>query len=198
MGARSKREEAEALLVEKTTGEKRKWADKHHKRWWIEEIDTAGMFEIPSQPSPRDRFIATKSAVEAPAGFWNTLHVKVTDLNSDVIANYDRNHSTMYRTFEPFRQGSRLFALISSDYTATSVLDLQSGKVIASETPDSNGFCPVGFYVPDWWDLNDGSVLPGSEGWKSDYEEPKGNFGFVWGCVWGDDSSWKVLNFTQN
>jgi hypothetical protein len=25
-----------------------------------------------------------------------------------------------------------------------------------------------------------------------DREHPKGDFGFVWGCVWGDDSSWKV------
>jgi hypothetical protein len=54
------------------------------------------------------------------------------------------------------------------------------------------GFCPVGFYVPDWWDLHDESIIPGSEYWNADYEWPSGEFGFVWGCVWGDDSSWKV------
>jgi hypothetical protein len=59
---------------------------------------------------------------------------------------------------------------------------------------DSVGFCPVGFYVPDWWDLHDGTQLfPGSLSWHPrDHEWPVGDFGFVWGCVWGDDSSWKV------
>lgn len=46
--------------------------------------------------------------------------------------------------------------------------------------------------MPDWWDLRDGKTLPGSYGWTPDYELPRGEFGFVWGCVWGDDSSWKV------
>jgi hypothetical protein len=27
---------------------------------------------------------------------------------------------------------------------------------------------------------------------KQVLERPTGEFGFVWGCVWGDDSSWKV------
>ena len=46
---------------------------------------------------------------------------------------------------------------------------------------------------PDWWDLHDGSKLPGSMHWRPvDDEWSSGDFGFVWGCVWGDDSSWKV------
>jgi hypothetical protein len=36
-------------------------------------------------------------------------------------------------------------------------------------------------------------IRPGSLNWKDEYEWPsRGDFGFVWGCVWGDDSSWKV------
>jgi hypothetical protein len=46
--------------------------------------------------------------------------------------------------------------------------------------------------VPDWWDVNDGSIIPGSKYWTPDEEWPTGDFGFVWGCYWGDDSSWKV------
>jgi hypothetical protein len=34
--------------------------------------------------------------------------------------------------------------------------------------------------------------LSGSSWWTADQEWPVGEFGFVWGCVWGDDSSWKV------
>ncbi|HEX5082076.1 MAG TPA: hypothetical protein VFY40_08520 [Blastocatellia bacterium] len=103
----------------------------------------------------------------------------------------------MLHTFEPFRKGDRDFALISHDYIKTSVLDLESGSVIAEEIYESEaqalgGFCPAGFYVPDWWDVNDGSIIPGSEYWNADQEWPNGDFGFVWGCQWGDDSSWKV------
>jgi hypothetical protein len=63
-----------------------------------------------------------------------------------VIASYDRNYS-MLQTFEPFRQGERAFALISTHYTATSVMDLNTGQIVAAEEPAANGFCPVGFYV---------------------------------------------------
>ncbi len=51
---------------------------------------------------------------------------------------------------------------------------------------------PAGFYVPDWRDLHDGSTIPGSDYWNADHEWPRGDFGFVWGCHWGDDSSCKV------
>ncbi len=98
----------------------------------------------------------------------------------------------MLHTFEPFRQGNREFALVSLRYTATAVLDLATGRVIAEELESSAGFCPVGFYVPDWWDLHDGLIIPGSEYWNTDREWLSGELGFVWGCVWGDDSSWKV------
>ncbi len=109
-----------------------------------------------------------------------------------VVATYDRDYA-MLRTFEPFRQGDRNFALIAPDYTATSVIDLDTGRVVAEEPPSEMGFCPVGFYVPDWWDVHDDSMLPGGLSWREHHEWPSaGSFGFVWGCVWGDDSSWKV------
>ncbi len=74
------------------------------------------------------------------------------------------------------------------------MLDLATGSVIAEETETvpGSGFCPVGFYVPDWWDVHDGSLIPGSESWDEGQEWPSGDSGFVWGCHWGDDSSWKV------
>lgn len=68
------------------------------------------------------------------------------------------------------------------------MIDLDSGEIIAAEEPNESGFCPVGFYVPDWRDVHDGSTLPGSTHWDKDLEQPAENFGFVW----GDDSSWKV------
>jgi hypothetical protein len=163
----------------------------HYDRYWIEEIDTTGLWQPPPLPKPRDRYATRVTKLATPPGSWTKVHVEVLD-GEQVIAEYDRNYS-MLQTFEPFRQGAKLFALVSTHYASTSVLDLQSGQIIAAEDPAGNGFCPVGFYVPDWWDLHDGTKLPGSMHWRPDDDEwPAGDFGFVWGCVWGDDSSWKI------
>ncbi|HEU0239844.1 MAG TPA: hypothetical protein VFR11_11300 [Micromonosporaceae bacterium] len=188
-GRRRTRSEAENLLRESIG--RVEAAGGRNQRYWIEEIDTTELWQPPSPPTPRDRYRA-RVTTTSPPGKWTQVHVDVL-AGDDVIAAYDRNYS-MLQTFEPFRQGDRMFALISPNYTATAVLDLGSGEIIAAEEPASNGFCPVGFYVPDWWDIHDGRKLPGSMYWKPiDDEWPAaGDFGFVWGCVWGDDSSWKV------
>ena len=187
-GARRTRDEAETLLLD--SQQRVVAAGGKVDRWWIAEIDTTGLFEIPPRPSPRERFTRRVEHRKTP-GRWETAHVEVLD-GERLVASYDRNY-VMLQTFEPFRQGKRDFALVSPHYTATSVLDLQTGRIIATEEPNPTGFCPVGFYVPDWWDVHDGTTLPGSMLWERDYEWPnKGDFGFVWGCIWGDDSSWKV------
>jgi hypothetical protein len=174
------------------------WAARYHNRGFvIREHVVSTDFEIPSRPEPRDRYrVRTTAKANAP-GTWDSTRVEVLrrhDLRElERACAYERDHA-MYQTFEPFRQGQRDLALISLHYTRTAVLDLVSGEVIAEEIEDvpGNGFCPVGFYVPDWWDVNDGSIIPGSEYWTDDNEWPVGDFGFVWGCYWGDDSSWKI------
>jgi hypothetical protein len=179
-GARRAWPEAEALLSE--TIRLVEAVGGHNDRYWIEEIDTTGLWQPSAQPKPRDRYTTRVTTTSAP-GTWQKVHVEVLD-GETVIASYDRNYS-MLQTFEPFRQGDRTFAFISTYYTATSVMDLATGEIIAAEQPAATGFCPVGFYVPDWWDLHDGAKLPGSMHWRpADDEWPTGDFGFVWGCIW--------------
>jgi hypothetical protein len=189
-GARRSRQEAEAHLAETQA----RYDGSSWSNFRIDEVDATGLFQIPPRPIPRERYSVEVEASEASPGRWKTVHVEVRE-GDRTVGSYDRNYS-MLRTFEPFRQGDRDYALISPRYTATSVMDLETGAIVAAEEPTSSGFCPVGFYVPDWWDLyeraeRDGT-LPGSGRWTSDFEWPAGDFGFVWGCVWGDDSSWKV------
>lgn len=187
-GARRSRQAAEELLRELT--ERVAAVGGRNERYWVEEIDTTNLWSIPPRPMPRDRYTTRVTTTTVP-GEWTKVHVDVLD-GDTLVAGYDRNYS-MLRTFEPFRQGDGDFALISTDYTATAVMNLDTGAVVAAEEPAPGGFCPVGFYVPDWWDVHDGSRLPGSMHWQgADDEWPVGDFGFVWGCVWGDDSSWKV------
>lgn len=190
--------EAEAeiakLRVREMNG--RSWAEQYHNRGFvIRETVVQTDFEIPPRPKPRDRYFVRGTQKNQP-GKWPDIVVEVfrrakAGEEPEKVFEYKRNYGLLY-TFEPFRQGEREFALISPRYTGTSVLDLATGRVVAKEPESSIEFCPVGFYVPDWWDLHDGSIIPGSEYWDADCEWPSGEFGFVWGCFWGDDSSWKV------
>lgn len=190
--------DAEAKIAKLSASEMngRNWSEQHHNLGFIiREVTVDIDFEIPSQPSPRDKYFITGTPKGSP-GTWPSTLVEVFERGApnggmSKVCEYVRNYSLL-QTFEPFRQGDRDFALISPRYTSTCVLDLQSGQIIAEEVASERGFCPVGFYVPDWWDVNDGSTIPGSVYWSADHEWPNGNFGFVWGCIWGDDSSWKV------
>jgi hypothetical protein len=190
--------EAEAEIKKLKTREMhgKNWARPCHNRGFVvREVVVDTDFEIPLLPKQRDKYVIIATPTNQP-GTWPTTLVEVyrrhgpSDLEQ--ICAYERRYS-MLETFEPFRQGNRDFALISREYTLTAVLDLQTGKVIAEEPNEPGGFCPVGFYVPDWWDVHHRySIIPGSEYWSIDWEWPIGDFGFVWGCYWGDDSSWKV------
>lgn len=188
--------EIEKLKAKEMNG--RNWAAQYHNKGFVvRPVVVETDFELPVLPKPRDAY-AVKITKRANApGTWDSSVVEVfrrTDsAGLEKVAEYVRTYA-MLHTFEPFRQGGRDYALISPNYTRTAVLDLATGEIIAEETEESpgSGFCPVGFYVPDWWDVHDGSIIPGSESWNEDREWPKGDSGFVWGCHWGDDTSWKV------
>lgn len=191
--------EAEAAIARLRESHGGKWHEQYHNRGFaIREAIAETDFQIPELPKPRDKYVAVGTAKPNQPGTWDSTIVRVfrrgaTPGELVPICEFERNYSLLH-TFEPFRKDGRDFALISRDYTKTAVLDLTSGKIVAEETESTpgSGFCPVGFFVPDWWDLHDGSVIPGSPWWRADYEWPHGPFGFVWGCFWGDDSSWKV------
>lgn len=185
--ARWTREEAEAKLAEFVRSQTARGYVP--ERFWVEERRVETDFEIPPLPKPRDRYTVEAEPFSNP-GEWTQVHVRVLK-DGEPVARFDRNYSLL-QTFEPFRQRSRDYALIAPQYTGTSVMDLETGTVIASEEVRGDGFCPVGFYVPDWHDVNDSSTIPSARYWDTDNEWPVGDFGFVWGCVWGDDTSWKV------
>jgi hypothetical protein len=192
-------EQARAEIVKLQAREMngKNWAAQYHNKGFVvRPVVVETDFELPSLPKPRDAY-AVKITKRANApGTWDSSVVEVfrrTDAGPQKVAEYVRTYA-MLHTFEPFRQDGHDYALISPDYTRTAVLDLATGEVIAEEAEESpgSGFCPAGFYVPDWWDVHDGSIIPGSESWNEDRQWPKGDSGFVWGCHWGDDTSWKV------
>ncbi len=114
---------------------------------------------------------------------WKTARVDIfegSDAAAHKIGSYERNHAGWCtETFAPFMQDGRWFALYASDYTATRIMELPSCKDLGGEALVSPGFCPVDYYVP--YDHPDVAAAGDA-----------GRFGFVAGCIWGDDSSWKI------
>lgn len=127
------------------------------------------------------------------------------------IGEYVRNYSSLMRTFHPFQLRGKWYALYSKDYTSTRIMSLPDCKDLGGEERDSWGFCPTDFWVPPLSYIED--VHPEkcprykSAERKPDYTEPctcqndeyqqvwhfpDRVHGFVAGCVWGDDSSWKI------
>jgi hypothetical protein len=148
---------------------------------------------------------------EYSPGGWKGLKVGIFLVGPDgeeQIGEYTRNYGVFYKTFFPFKKDDKDYALYSPHYTATRVMELPSCKDIGGEEPHTAGFCPVDFFVPSYilreYKSPDGSieVSPSNE---PDEETMRDSthyrvisprlyypFGFVAGCVWGDDSSWKI------
>lgn len=113
-------------------------------------------------------------------------------------------------TFHPFKgKDDQWYALYSADYCYTRVMTLPDCKDIGGESEYKGHFCPVEYFIPTWQDHT----------YSSDYKAGKKlevpelvtfrinnpaekdlthtpiqwyDFAFVAGCIWGDDSSWKV------
>lgn len=151
-------------------------------------------------------------------GCWKSTKVLIFK-NEKKIGEYIRNYSSFGKeTFHPFQYKGKDFALYSKDYTSTRVMTLPDCKDWCGEEPNGFGFCPTEFYVPFDMDLD----LVENEEFKKElkeiYEKQSQEltqeqmdeietdlsgvyapFGLISGCVWGDDTSWKVqlLDFSQ-
>lgn len=139
-------------------------------------------------------------------GYWSYTEVSIfnkSTINNTIIAKYNRTYDAMFDTFFPFEKGGKHYALISMNYTNTSVISLDTGKIIAEEPEEDSGFCPVGFYVPRYFKEpnEDYNIYEGFGLWDEKDIKEMGltdkdihytEFGFVSGCHWGDDSTWKL------
>ena len=65
-------------------------------------------------------------------------------------------------------------------------MELPSCKDIAVNDDE---FCPVEFYVPSYDEM---MSKEDNDEWNQQFKDVEGTFGFVSGCYWGDDSSWKI------
>lgn len=141
-------------------------------------------------------------------GCWNSQKIGIFQQEKDEepvkIGEYLRNYSSFMHTFFPFRhENGKWYALYSPDYTATRVMELPSCKDIGGEEPNGSGFCPMDYYVPTYIDFKytDHEPIRASQIDPEDLKNESLNtpddirhwhFGFVSGCIWGDDWSEKI------
>lgn len=121
-----------------------------------------------------NRFRVRTEDIPSKTGGWNSQRVVIMDIlgiQNAEVGEYVRNYPTIYNTFCPFEKDGRWYALYSRDYTGTRIMTLPECEDIGGEDPCPFGFCPVDYYVP--------------------YQDNP-TIAFVSGCIWGDDSSWKI------
>jgi hypothetical protein len=161
-------------------------------------------------------FTITTSNIDNGPGVWDSTKVSIyrEDL---LIGEYIRNYSSGgHKTFYPFLINGQWYALYSARYTATRVMKLNDTDIEdwCGEESSAHGFCPAEMYVPCYHTFNRSLNINGEtkeytsytldNEYKNplDFENEKNetgyagtkycDFGFLSGCVWGDDSSWKL------
>lgn len=141
-------------------------------------------------------------------------HLSAGKTNSvEQIGEYVRNYSSFgEQTFYHFQLGGKDLALYSKDYTATRIMELPSCEDIGGEESDCEGFCPTELWVPRYVVCTlkrkeDEDIVYRVYGthanktfgaWEEGIEVSEVRFtpfGFVAGCHWGDDTSWKIQYF---
>lgn len=128
--------------------------------------------------------------------------------NDEKIGEYTRNYGGYCEsTFLPFMCNGKELALYSPDYTCTRLMSLPDCTDIGGEDAHNHGFCPTEYHVPTLIIHTTKSNIKSDEDFtyiinnpteekciKNNITEPLEYypFGFVAGCYWGDDSSWKI------
>lgn len=161
-------------------------------------------------------FIVTAENVPNEPGAWDSAKIAIWR-DGTLIGEYIRNYASYaIMTFYPFQIGNEWYALYSANYTTTRVMKLHEDRIEdwCGEHPAMGGFCPVEYYIPrynksvDSYGADDekkefdvyqmDNDYTSAESFVADWDKPEFvetqfcNFAFLCGCVWGDDSSWKL------
>jgi len=153
------------------------------------------------------------SVVKNKPGIWDSTKVSIFR-GDQLIGEYIRNYRNYgFETFCPFKIDNDWYALYSAMYTATRVMKLHTDRIEdwCGEEPSSMGFCPTEYYVPRYNhsqssygsddEIYDSYTVDCDVEYKSFISEQElpdfkdmqyCNFGFLSGCIWGDDTSWKL------
>jgi len=176
------------------------------------------MMKLHSHSYPGTPFSIEAESVENAPGTWASTKISIFR-NDVLIGEYLRNYSSHgVLTFHPFVIDNQWYALYSANYTTTRVMKLHDDCIEDWCGQDAlpNGFCPIELYVPRYKRIHDSISRDDGTTYEYNYsyvdcdfkteaefeqsvkddgeaaETQYCNFGFMCGCIWGDDSSWKI------
>jgi len=161
-------------------------------------------------------FFIECSTVENSPGTWASTKIAIFK-DEIFIGEYIRNYSAFGpATFYPFQIDNEWYALYSAEYTTTRVMKLHDDRIEdwCGEAPLVYGFCPTEFYVPRYnynklsyeqgeklrtldsyiadCDMKSDSDFLNAQKFSEFVSTHYCDFGLLSGCVWGDDTSWKL------
>lgn len=143
------------------------------------------------------------------AGHWPTTALLIFR-GETLLGGYRRLYPSFAKeTFMPFEWKGQWYALYSANYTCTRVMRLNEDSLEdwCGEAPASHGFCPTEFYAPqvyvidangdETWCLHEPTLYSSYAEFAKEAAETESpirypGFAFLAGCIWGDDSSWKL------
>jgi hypothetical protein len=152
------------------------------------------------------------NAVDNGKGVWSTQDCEIwriggNEKNEAVAATVGTFHygysGGIQNIFKPFKHKGKWYCTYATSYTCLSVACLDKDQLVhVADVPGdlaADGFCPAEAGVPFRIDCEEGLYADWDlDGW--DFTNPSANrmnaefcdFGFYCGCVWGDDSSYKL------
>jgi hypothetical protein len=162
-----------------------------------------------SYPGTPFSIIGTPFPGDKPS-HWTTSVVHIYR-EGRLIGGYRRLYSSFgAETFAPFQWKGAWYALYSANYTCTRVLLLREDRIEdwCGEESSPGGFCPTEYYAPQGFPDERESLDAGwtfdncrdfreygqflKEAGESQAAIQFPGFAFLSGCVWGDDSDWKL------
>jgi hypothetical protein len=134
--------------------------------------------------------------VRSQPGRWGLTEMSIyldDGLFKKKLGAYVRNYPNFgVETWLPFSRGSKDYALYSRDYTCTRLMELPSCADIGGEERHSGGFCPVEYHIPEIEYFEKVPDPQNKAGFTYQLKKDPSEVAFVAGCIWGDDSSWKI------
>lgn len=155
--------------------------------------------------------------VEGRPGTWRTIDCQLIHRDTGYTVHswtyMYSSESAVWNTVHPFEHQGRWYVTYSSAYTRLSVFNITDQYEAWTDEGGAGGFCPVAVAIP--WKHTD--VRPEHErshnltmwSWlprigdqyegDASFRASAADFGFYSGCIWGDDSSWKLryLDFSR-
>lgn len=140
-------------------------------------------------------------------GYWSYILCEIYK-GEEKIGEYTRHYPSFSKeTFFAFTFKGKDYALFSANYTQIQLMSLPDCKEIKLKEEcikQMANFCPTEIYVPIWSDTK--YDFKGEEKhiqqWINTLKKENDNYeyeygychlGLATGCIWGDDSSWKLM-----